>query len=162
MILYICRHAWAESLSTSQASSDGERPLSSRGRQRYASVVEKLIERDFAPDLIATSPLLRCRQTGDLIAQGVPGQPETMQLDALAPGAYLDELIQWTGQQAYGQMAWVGHMPDVAGMTVALARDDSGSILFPQGSVAALRFETSPRLGEGELLWLLSAEDLRC
>ena len=162
MILYICRHAWAEGLHSSQAASDRERPLTSRGRRRYASVIEKLVERDFAPGLIATSPLVRCRQTAELIAQGVPGRPETMQLDALAPGAYLDELIRWTGQQAYPQVAWVGHMPDVAGMTAALSRDRSGSIFFAQGSIAALRFEESPQLGQGELMWLLSAEDLGC
>ncbi len=159
MILYICRHAWAEG---SQATSDGDRQLTKEGRQRYASVVEKLLARDFAPGLIATSPLVRCRQTAELIAQGVPGRPETMQLDALAPGAYLDELIQWTGRQAHAQVAWVGHMPDVAGMTVALSRDRSGSIFFSQGSIAALRFDEAPQLGAGELLWLLSAEDLGC
>ena len=162
MILYICRHAWAAGLHNTQATCDGERELSSQGRRRYADVVEKLIPRDFAPGLIATSPLVRCRQTGELIARGISGQPETMQLDALAPGAYLDELIRWTGQQTYPQVAWVGHMPDVAGMTVALTRDRSGSVFFAQGSIAALRFDESPQLGGGELLWLLSAEDLGC
>ena len=159
MILYICRHAWAEG---SQATSDGDRQLTKRGRQRYAGVVEKLLARDFAPDLIATSPLVRCRQTAELIAEGVPGQPEMTQLDVLAPGAYLDELIRWTGRQTYAQVAWVGHMPDVAGMTVALVRDRSGSVFFAQGSIAALRFKESPKLGAGELLWLLSADDLGC
>ena len=52
MRLYIVRHAWAEE-PDDRWSSDAARPLTDDGKKRYRKVVEALVERGFAPEVIA-------------------------------------------------------------------------------------------------------------
>ena len=63
MILYVIRHAWAGHYGDPAWPDDSQRPLTDEGRQRFARVVAELVKRGFAPQRIATSPLVRCRQT---------------------------------------------------------------------------------------------------
>ena len=84
MLLYIVRHAWAEERDDSIWPGDLERPLTDKGKKRFAQVVKKLVEAEFAPAVIATSPLARCRQTAELIREHVAGKPKIVPLDALA------------------------------------------------------------------------------
>ena len=162
MILYIIRHAWAGHYGDPAWPDDDLRPLSGEGRERFARVVEALVGRGFAPQLVATSPLVRCRQTAEIVAGGVPGGPEVVELDALAPGGDLDALVDWTVREAGGlqEVAWVGHAPDVGYFTGRLIGDSPHGIRFAKGAVAAIRFEDPPGRSEGELRWLVTAKVL--
>jgi phosphohistidine phosphatase len=162
MILYIVRHAWAEDRDDSQWSDDAERPLTEEGRQRFAQVVKTLASRGFAPELVATSPLVRCRQTAELIAKKGPGKPALVERGELQPGSDLGGMLRWTDDAAVGlnEIAWVGHAPDVDLMTAALIGDPSGNLRFSKGAVAAIEFPDLPKLREGELRWLVTAKIL--
>ncbi len=98
MLFYIVRHAWAEERDDSIWPGDLERPLTDKGQKRFAQVVKKLVEAEFAPAVIATSPLARCRQTAELIREHVAGKPKIVPLDALACGADLSAMVQWTAR----------------------------------------------------------------
>ena len=65
MDLFILRHAWAPDRDDSRWPNDDLRPLSEAGKKRFAAFVEKLIQRGMTPQVIATSPLLRCVQTAN-------------------------------------------------------------------------------------------------
>ena len=164
MDLYIVRHAWAGHYGDPAWPDDRLRPLTEDGRERFARVVERLVELDFAPGLIATSPMVRCRQTADLIAQGVPDSPEVVELDELYPGSDLQGLMKWTAraQREHEQVAWVGHAPDVGRLAAAVIgkAEGEGWIRFAKGAVAAVRFDDRPKAGEGELRWLVTANVL--
>ena len=164
MILYIIRHAWAGHYGAPEWSDDFQRPLTPEGRMRFAQVVEKLVGRGFAPELVATSPLVRCRQTAELVVEGSPGEPRLVELDALAPGTDPARLIQWTEQEASdsADVAWVGHAPDVGNLTAGLVGDREGWFRFAKGAVAAIRFDGPIRPGQGELRWLATAKLLGC
>ena len=164
MVLYIIRHAWAGPYGDPAWPDDFERPLTAEGSLRFAQVVRTLAERDFGPQLVATSPLVRCRQTAEIVALQTPAEPDVVNLDALMPGSNLAEALAWTASAADGleQVAWVGHAPDVGNLAGALLGDATAWIRFAKGAIAAIRFEGPPRVGEGELRWLATAKLLGC
>ena len=162
MDLYIVRHAWADYDDTSAWPDDGLRPLTKEGQARFARMVKRLAKSGFAPGIIATSPLVRCRQTADLAAAGVKGRPEVVECDTLAPGSDLAAMIRWTALHAPGcdAVAWVGHAPDVGHMAGQLTGAGENSIDFAKGAVAAIRFAELPEIGGGVLRWLVTAKVL--
>lgn len=167
MILYIIRHAWAGHYGDPHWPEDFDRPLSTAGKQRFAEFAEKLAGRGFLPQVVATSPLVRCRQTADLVVGAVEKagepRPRLVELDALAPGGNRYELINWSEERSkeFDQIAWVGHAPAVGRLTASLI-GGRGEIRFAKGAVAAVRFPYTPDPGDGELRWLLTAKMLGC
>lgn len=164
MDLYIIRHAWAGQYGDHQWPDDSERPLTDKGRKRFAGMVNILSQRGMEPSLIATSPMVRCRQTAEILAEGLIDQPEIIQREELLPHGDLQSLLGWTAQQAedHPQIAWVGHAPDVELITAALIGQPNASIRFAKGAVAAVRFDGLIEIGGGELRWLITAKQLDC
>jgi phosphohistidine phosphatase len=164
MLLYIVRHAWAEQADESLWPDDRGRPLSKEGRKRFAEVVEKLAKREFAPELIVTSPLVRCAETARILAEGLPQKPELVEREELAPGSDLDGLLEWSKRSGgrHEQVAWVGHAPDVGRMAAELVGDGRAAIEFAKGAVAAIEFDFRPAKGAGMLRWLVTAKMLGC
>ena len=164
MILYIIRHAWAVDPDDPRWPDDRDRPLTDEGRARWAAMVKSLADRGFAPQLIATSPLVRCRETSQILAAGVSGKPKTVLLDALAPESDLGQLIAWTNREAgrCRELAWVGHAPDVSHLAAALIGDSRSLVHFSKGAVAAIEFDGPVQPSSGELRWLVTAKVLGC
>jgi phosphohistidine phosphatase len=164
MILYIIRHAWAGQFGDPQWPDDFQRPLTAEGKERFAQVVEVLAERGFRPEIVATSPLVRCRETAEIVARQGGERSRLVELDALRPDSDLEGLVAWTSSKAREcrEVAWVGHAPDVGEMTAALIGQTGASVRFAKGAVAAVGFEGRPRLGQGQLRWLVTAKMLGC
>lgn len=164
MILYIIRHAWAGHYGDPEWPDDHQRPLTAEGRKRFAGVVGKLAGRGFRPQRIATSPLVRCRQTAEIVAEGVSGSPSVILRRELEPGTDLEGLLKWTEREASDcdQVAWVGHAPDVGRLAAALIGESRGWVRFAKGSVGAIRFPGPVAPGQGELRWLITAKILGC
>jgi len=166
MELYIVRHAWAADRDDPQWPEDGLRPLTEAGKERFAQVAAKLAGRGMKPEIIATSPLVRCVETAQLLAAAADSvshtKAEMVELDELRPGSDFDGLLRWTERQArkHQQIAWVGHAPDVNRLTAAMIGEGDSSIHFAKGAVAALSFDALPALGLGELRWLVTARVL--
>jgi phosphohistidine phosphatase len=164
MDLFIIRHAWAGEYGDPAWSSDFERPLTDEGRRRFARMVELLVDRGLAPEVIATSPMTRCVQTAEVLAAGVSGKPQIVPRDELLPGSNLQDLVAWTAKQARHcqQVAWVGHAPDVGRMAAALLGQADDWLHFSKGTVCCLRFPGSPQSAYGEMRWLVTAKILGC
>jgi phosphohistidine phosphatase len=162
MDLYIVRHAWAVQFGDPQWPDDRKRPLTEDGKKRFAVFSSLLAERGVLPTRIATSPMVRCVQTAQILAEAMPQPAEVTQREELLPDGDIDSLLSWTAKQAAEQVVWVGHAPDVSFTTLALIGNPSGSLRFAKGAVAAVRFDNQPRLGAGELRWLLTAKMLGC
>ena len=158
MLIYIARHAWAGSFGDPAWPNDAERPLTDVGRPRFAGMVRRLVKRGFAPHRIATSPMVRCRQTAEIMVAESPGEPTVDALDALLPGSDLQALLQWTGKQNGQDVCWIGHAPDISHLTSALVGDQAVPIQFPQAACAAVWIETPADIGKGRLHWMATAE----
>ena len=83
--LYLVRHAIAAERGK-EWPDDTKRPLTKRGISRFRECVTGLREMEGAVDEIFTSPLVRAKQTADLLAAGMDDKPPVKVLDALAPG----------------------------------------------------------------------------
>lgn len=149
--LYIVRHAVAED--AGPGIDDHARPLTKKGRKRFAKLVRQLEDAGLAVDLVATSPLIRTRETADILAEELGGSPRIEVVDALAPGSDWQSLVEWTIQQDARRVAWVGHAPCVGRLVAMTIGDGSAAIRMQKGAVAAIRLDDGP--GQpGELEWL--------
>ncbi len=155
MLLYIVRHAEAGQHGDPRWPDDSLRPLTPKGRKRFSRLVKKLVRRGFAPTLVATSPLVRCRQTAQVLIERLDGQPKLLELNELAPGGELAALVSWTRDQSESDVAWVGHAPDVDRLTAGLIGSGFSNFRFAKGAIAALEFEGEITPGHGELRWLV-------
>ncbi|NUQ61093.1 MAG: histidine phosphatase family protein [Pirellulales bacterium] len=162
MILYIIRHAWAGHAGDPAWPDDFQRPLTPDGRKRFRRMVEILAGRGFNPELVVTSPLVRCRQTAEVVADAVARQPGVIERDELMPGADLDRLLSWTESEAvsFERIAWVGHAPDVGAIASELLSGSGAWLRFAKGAVAAIDFDRFPEPGRGELHWMVTAKVL--
>jgi phosphohistidine phosphatase len=162
MDLYIIRHAWAGHFGDPQWPDDTKRPLTEKGKKRFAVMADVLVERGVEPTIIAASPMLRCRQTADILAEQLAGQAEVVEQEDLLPEGNIENLLEWTSEQArrHEQIAWVGHCPQVNEYTALLIGLPDGAIRFSKGAAAAIRFEDGLTPSEGELLWLVTAKML--
>lgn len=158
MHLFIIRHAWAEDIDDAPGMLDHNRRLTDEGKKRFRKFVKRLVEVGLEAGVIATSPLVRCSQTADILSEILSGSPPVDVLPSLAPGASLDkELCAWTQAQfdAGRPAIWVGHAPDVGRLTAQLLGERHGYYQFKKGAVALLD-ATSPAAGCARLMWLHS------
>ncbi len=161
MTIYIVRHAWAGEFGDPNYPNDFFRPLTPEGCERFAHVVSGLIKLGFAPQAVATSPLVRCRQTAEIVVAHVTPSPDLVEHSALEPGSDLQEMLDWTrsrGDQEH--VAWVGHAPDVGYMLEELVGHDMAYTKFKKGACAAIEFEGEPANSQGRLAWFVTAKDL--
>jgi phosphohistidine phosphatase len=150
MYVYIVRHAWAYDRDSQRWPDDGQRPLTPEGRDRFKKVAKALVRRGVEPARVATSPLVRCRQTADILLEYLARTTQLLELEAL---------LEWTRQSPEADVAWVGHAPDVDELTAALIGEGSAAIHFSKGAVAALRIHRLAP-GGGQLDWLVTAKML--
>jgi phosphohistidine phosphatase len=160
--LYIVRHAYAGQHGDPRYADDSLRPLTGKGRKQFRRVVKKLARRGFAPKIVATSPLVRCRQTAEMICERISPPPPLVELESLAPGSRRLVLVDWSNSQDADALAWVGHAPDVDQLAAALLGMRDSAIAFAKGAVAAIRFEEKIADGQGELVWLATPKILKC
>jgi phosphohistidine phosphatase len=127
-------------------------------------MVRKLAKRGLNPSVIATSPLVRCRQTAEIIAECVDDCAAPVELTALEPGSDLGALLAWTAEQQAERVAWVGHAPDVDQLAGALIGRPEANLRFNKGAIAALDFESNEPLSAGlwELRWFVAPKQLGC
>ncbi len=125
MRLYLVRHAEA-----APGDPDDLRRLTPAGRETARRVGERLAER--RPDAVLTSPLLRARETGELIARacGLESEPD----ERLAPGTNAAELTAAVEHRGDTVVA-VGHQPDCSEIVLALTGRD---VSFAPGAVQEL------------------------
>jgi phosphohistidine phosphatase len=153
--LFVVRHAVAED--AGRGLTDHDRRLTPKGRKRFARMVQRLAERGLELDLIATSPLVRCRETAEILAEELAGRPRVEVVDALAPGSDWQALVEWTVGQDAKSVAWVGHAPCVGRLVAVSIGDGSAAVRMSKGAIAAIRLDDGPSQ-PGELDWLVTPD----
>ncbi len=158
--VYLVRHAVAAERG-SEWPDDTARPLTPGGASRFRKAVEGLSAFGVEIDIVFTSPLVRCRQTADLLADGLPGKPRVQAIDALAPGGGHTAVIAEIARVARRpRMALVGHEPDLghlAAKLIALKRP----LEFRKGAVCRIDIDALPPGGPGQLRWFATPRMLR-
>jgi len=162
--LLVIRHAIAERRTAfaETGQDDSLRPLTSNGRERMERGLRGIKALVPEIDVLATSPHVRAFQTAELVASAYPGL-STVKIDALAPGGERRAVLSWIQmQQDDLTVAVVGHEPDLA-RTVSWLLSSSGTqfMRFKKGGACLLTWPTHITAGDAQLVWLLTAGQLR-
>jgi phosphohistidine phosphatase len=159
--LYLVRHAIAEERGDAWPD-DTKRPLSEEGRVKMAKQVSGLDSLEVRIDEILTSPLVRTKQTAEILAQGLSSRPRITDFPALAPGHPAKEALTALKDFAKrSRLALVGHEPGLGDLMAALigARHP---ITFKKGGVSLVKVDRlPPDPGSGALYWFLTPKVLR-
>lgn len=159
--LYLVRHAIAEERGP-EWPDDRLRPLTADGRQRMERAVKGLVELGVSVDEILTSPLVRTRQTADILGQGLRGRPRVVEFPALEPGerskAVFTALTEYADRTS---LALVGHEPGIGELAAALI-GLRAPLAFKKGAVGLIEVAMlPPSPGAGELRWFATPRVLR-
>ena len=131
MELLLIRHAEAENL----AECDAERALTKKGREQAAKVGQFLKRYDLVPDLILASPLVRARQTAEIVSNGAAATSPTIEswlACGMRPATALKELCAYDQFQC---VALVGHNPDFEYLASSLLGSQCGGVHVRKASL---------------------------
>ena len=158
--LYLVRHAIAAERGADWPDDD-RRPLTTRGVARFEESVEGMRRLGVEVDEIFTSPLIRAKQTAELMASGLPGKPTVRTLDALAPGhTPVSVMAQLNRAAKRRRIALVGHEPDLGELAAHLI--GAGRALpFKKGGACRIDLESLTSRRAGALSWFVQPKLLR-
>ena len=164
MKLLVIRHAVAmdqgEFARTGQ--SDDLRPLTAEGAREMEKVAGGLRAEIKALHVVATSALVRARQTADIVAAAF-GTGAAEITDSLVPGASMEAFEEWCASLGDDKknIAVVGHEPHLSHLVTWLMTGRNESrIRLRKAGACLLEFESGVRRGSGTLNWLLTPRQL--
>ena len=158
--LYLVRHAVAAERG-SEWPDDTKRPLTERGIARFKEVVKGIRRLDVTIDEIFTSPLLRAKQTAELLAAGLEGKPAIKILDALAPGHTSSAVMTNLARVAKRRkVALVGHEPEL-GELAAYLIGAGRALPFKKGGVCRIDVGSLTSKRAASLVWFFPPSVLR-
>ena len=164
MKVLIVRHAKAEDRADFAATGadDVERPLTGAGREQARRIGRALKELVPRIDVLATSPLVRARETARLLVRAYK-RVKPVELPALAPGLSEKAIGAWLAEQpSDAVVALVGHEPDLSALASWLLTARKPPILvLKKGAACLLEFADKPEQGHAVLLWSLVPSQLR-
>jgi phosphohistidine phosphatase len=144
--LYLIRHGIAAERGD-EYPDDSKRPLTSAGMSKLREVAKGLNELDVSFNVIISSPLVRTRQTAEIVAGTLKEKPQVVTSDALAPAGTPAGVVQELARHAkHARIALVGHEPNLGelaarliGAKSAIERDGAAPVVPPAASPAQTR-----------------------
>ena len=163
MKLLIVRHGQAGDRERFAAAGqpDELRPLTKEGAREMKAIARALHRVVATIDTLATSPLVRARQTADVIAKEYGAS--IVETAALEPGSRFEAFEAWARRGATGTVtAVVGHEPHLSGLVAWLVGDAGDArVDLKKAGACLLEFDGLPTRGSGTLRWLLSPGVIR-
>jgi phosphohistidine phosphatase len=137
---------------------DDLRPLTDKGQQQAERLGRLLVAAGFVPDAVLTSPLVRARETADLVADrlGVPVRIDP-RLGSFLDLETVEAILDDAGRPA--RPVLVGHDPDFSDLLTLLT--GSPGLRMRKGAFALLDVERPLTPGSAELRWLVPPDLLR-
>ena len=158
--LYLIRHGVAAERGENFPD-DTKRPLTNEGVQKLRKEAKAFVALDITFDVILTSPLVRTRQTAEIVAAAFRNQPPIVNMASLAPGSTHNAIIEELSKQhRRHRIAMVGHEPgigELAGRLIGLRRP----LEFKKGAVCRIDVAALPPTGPGQLRWFLTPRIMR-
>jgi phosphohistidine phosphatase len=160
MYLYLIRHGIAEDpdpFAVDVTASDELRSLTKTGRKKVAQVADRLAELELRFDLTISSPLVRARQTAEiLLDKQLSSQLEVS--DRLKPAGTLESwLMEWQARShdasPISTVALVGHEPNLSEWAeLFLFGQIEGKIILKKSGIIGLKFTDNFKIGTAQLL----------
>lgn len=159
--LYLVRHAIAAERGPKYPD-DRLRPLTPDGTKKFKASVPGLVDLGVVIDFVLTSPLVRARETAQLLASGLKPKPGISEVEALSPGGRHQAIIEAikTHSKRNRRLALVGHEPDLGELAARLL-GARGLVEFKKGGVCLIEVDGATPGGPGTLRWMLPPKALR-
>ena len=141
--------------------SDALRPLTPGGRKRMRRVAAGLVRLVEKLDLLASSPLVRARQTAEIVKDAFGG-PAIDEISALEPGEPPSAVAAWLAPRSAGAsvIALVGHEPGLGALVSWWLAGRGTFIELRKGGACLLELDGA-EAGSARLLWSLTPRQLR-
>jgi phosphohistidine phosphatase len=158
--LYVIRHGLAEERSEAWPD-DNKRPLTPDGVSRMRRAVRGLARLGVTIDIVLTSPLVRARQTAEIVAGGLEPRPSLSNIDSLAPdGSYAAIVADLEKHGRRQRIALVGHEPSIGELAARLI-GSRHALEFKKGAICRIDLDELPPVSPGDLRWMLTPKILR-
>lgn len=151
MKVYFLRHGIAGERSEWKGD-DAARPLTEEGVERTGAVAAALARLDLGVGVIVTSPLVRARQTADIVARALDLGSKVIEDRRLGPGFNADKLRAILLDHRNDDVLVVGHEPDFSETVAALI--GGGDLAVRKAGLALVEL-SGPDATRGRLLWLV-------
>ncbi|PYV46023.1 MAG: phosphohistidine phosphatase SixA [Acidobacteria bacterium] len=163
MRIYLLRHGIAEPQSESNDFSDANRALTPAGITKLKQAGLGLTKLGVRLELVASSPLVRARETAENVTAILKCKEPIQLWDELAPGGSLDGLMQKLQRhQDKDSVLLVGHQPDMGFLASFLVFGSNQiSLAFKKGAICCVQVNEVPPQFPGELLWMLTPKILK-
>jgi phosphohistidine phosphatase len=159
MDIYIVRHAIAEDIAPG-GGGDAARALTAEGKHKMKEAAKGFARMEPKISRIFASPLVRARQTAEILANALKQSVEEMKelAPAHSPAEVCEKLVSL---KKAGSIMLVGHEPNCSELASYLLEGSTGvGIEFKKGAICLIELE-SPRPGSGLLRWHLPPSVLR-
>jgi phosphohistidine phosphatase len=158
--LYLVRHGVAEERGDAWPD-DAKRPLTADGTSRMRKAAQGLARLGVGVDIVLSSPLVRARQTAEILAGELNPRPSIVNVESLAPGGSHAALVADLEKNARkSRIALVGHEPEIGELAARLI-GSRHPIEFKKGTVCCIDVDEIPPSGPGDLRWLLTPKIMR-
>ena len=165
MDLYLLRHGVAVQRGTPGYKNDRLRPLTPDGRRRLDAVARGIKRLGVSFDVIFSSPLVRARETAELIARGLGLDRHVSTSPHLAPDADTGRLlveVETMLSRTSASVLLVGHEPDLSRLaSVLVFGEEGGMIKLRKGGLVKLTAAEWRRGRRARLEALLTPEQLQ-
>jgi phosphohistidine phosphatase len=162
--IFILRHGIAEEAADVPQKPDRERVLTAKGKKRMKRNALGMAAAGWRFDRAFTSPLIRARQTADIVAAIVDVDGEVTTTEALVPDAAPELILEELRQQAQGarRILLVGHEPHLSTLVTRwLGLPGGGWLELKKGGVCKLVVSSLKSLSGARLDSLLPPRQLR-
>jgi phosphohistidine phosphatase len=165
MNLYLLRHGIAVAPDYPKIQSDGERQLTPKGVRRMRKAARGLRQLEIPFATVLTSPLIRARQTAEIVCEALGLQSDLEEISGLAPESSVDHLIfSLTRFQDREHLLLVGHQPlmsDIISFLLAGKNGPEVKVDLKKGGLCRVEIGELPPAKPGTLHWLLTSKQLR-
>jgi len=163
MDVYLMRPGPALAHASTDAPADDQRPLSQKGIKKTRRAAKGLMALRPYIDRLFSSPLVRARQTADIVAEALRFKGQVEELTELAPDGDLEKLVgSLTSYKDCQGILLVGHQPNLGETASLLLTGNTAlEIDFKKSAVCCIKVNTFPARGHGSLGWMLAPKQLR-
>jgi phosphohistidine phosphatase len=160
MDLLVLRHG--EAGRSSPSPGDSKRPLTDEGKQEIIDLSYGIKSLEIKPDYILASPLIRAKQTAEIVAKSLKYKGKIEEVNALKPeGSRLEFYSILSKLKQDSVVLVVGHEPYLSEMISEGISQSDCRINLKKAGLARIRvLSILPNL-KGELRWLLTPKILK-
>ena len=162
MNIHLLRHGIAAAIGRENNFRDEQRALTPEGIAKMRQAAQGLKRLQVSFDVIASSPLIRARQTAEIVAEALKFCQPLDEWDELVPEGAVDAVLRRLHDfRECRSVLLVGHQPSIGCIASYLVFGDARvSLPFKKGAVFCVQASDPPPWA-GELLWMLPSRMLR-